>query len=459
MTTDHDDTDFEPPHTSSPTDHVLAELQLYGYRPFQDEPDPRPLPEGRRRRRRRRRHLRRPGRHPGRHPPRTRPRGPALVDRQPLPPRRRPHRARTRRQRAGAAAQPEGTGRLRNPLGRTGAPHRRRADADRTPQQHGILPRPGRRPVRAPHRLSLAAALRIDGQPSHADLGHDRQPRFPRRQDAAPRTRCCCRPARRSPSPAASTSTIIALIWDRLDKVHAKHPDMVLLHGGSPKGAERIAANWADQPQGAADRLQARLDEARQGRARSSATTQMLDVLPIGVMVVPRHRHPGQPRRQGQEARHPGLEVRQRRRVSAAHRAQKIRLRPEPSLYGHGQCTCSHGWQLSLAGPADAIVATSRRSRTHLVYSPQQMRSHERRHVGSRFSVCSLARFRCRPPAVFGYSLACAVVVVEGATVRPLSRECTTMIVIGIILSVFGIGFLCWLLFTLAVYALPFFAA
>ena len=35
-------------------------------------------------------------------------------------------------------------------------------------------------------------------------------------------------------------------IWDRLDKVHAKHPDMVLLHGGSPKGAERIAACWAD---------------------------------------------------------------------------------------------------------------------------------------------------------------------------------------------------------------------
>ena len=32
------------------------------------------------------------------------------------------------------------------------------------------------------------------------------------------------------------------------------------------------------------------------------------------------------------------------------------------------------------------------------------------------------------------------------------------MIVIGLILSVFGIGFLCWLLFTLAVYALPFFA-
>ena len=46
MTTNHDDTEFEPPHNSSPTDHLLSEIQLYGYRPFHDEPDPRPLPEG-----------------------------------------------------------------------------------------------------------------------------------------------------------------------------------------------------------------------------------------------------------------------------------------------------------------------------------------------------------------------------------------------------------------------------
>jgi hypothetical protein len=45
MATDRDDPDFEPAHISSPTDRVLAELQLYGYRPFQDQPDPRPLPE------------------------------------------------------------------------------------------------------------------------------------------------------------------------------------------------------------------------------------------------------------------------------------------------------------------------------------------------------------------------------------------------------------------------------
>jgi hypothetical protein len=32
------------------------------------------------------------------------------------------------------------------------------------------------------------------------------------------------------------------------------------------------------------------------------------------------------------------------------------------------------------------------------------------------------------------------------------------MIIIGLILGALGIGFFCWLLFTLAVYALPFFA-
>ena len=47
MTTERNATDLEVPHAPSPIDHVLTELQLHGYRPFQDEPDPRPLPEGR----------------------------------------------------------------------------------------------------------------------------------------------------------------------------------------------------------------------------------------------------------------------------------------------------------------------------------------------------------------------------------------------------------------------------
>ena len=88
---------------------------------------------------------------------------------------------------------------------------------------------------------------RIDGQPSHAhwsamiDSRDFLAANTPGRKRGAAR-----RLAPRSPSPAGSTSTIIALIWEKLDKVHAKHPDMVLLHGGSPKGAERIAARWAD---------------------------------------------------------------------------------------------------------------------------------------------------------------------------------------------------------------------
>ena len=50
------------------------------------------------------------------------------------------------------------------------------------------------------------------------------------------------------------------------------------------------------------------------------------------------------------------------------------------------------------------------------------------------------------------------MVVVEGAAVTSLFvTEVTTMLVIGLILSIFGIGLFCWLIFTLAVYALPFF--
>ena len=37
--------DFEPIHASSATDRVIHELQIYGHRPHQDEPDPRPLPD------------------------------------------------------------------------------------------------------------------------------------------------------------------------------------------------------------------------------------------------------------------------------------------------------------------------------------------------------------------------------------------------------------------------------
>ena len=45
MATDRDDQGLEQSHPATATDQVLTELQLYGHRSFQDEPDPRPLPQ------------------------------------------------------------------------------------------------------------------------------------------------------------------------------------------------------------------------------------------------------------------------------------------------------------------------------------------------------------------------------------------------------------------------------
>ena len=75
-------------------------------------------------------------------------------------------------------------------------------------------------------------------------------------------------------------------IWDRLDKVHAKHSDMVLLHGGSPKGAERIAARWADHRK--VPQIVFKPDWARHAKAAPfKRNDQILDALPIGVIVFP----------------------------------------------------------------------------------------------------------------------------------------------------------------------------
>jgi hypothetical protein len=57
------------------------------------------------------------------------------------------------------------------------------------------------------------------------------------------------------------------------------------------------------------------------------------------------------------------------------------------------------------------------------------------------------------------YIQTCAAVVVEGATVTSLQHGATTMLVLGLLLNTVGVGLFCWLIFTLAVYALPFFVA
>jgi hypothetical protein len=76
------------------------------------------------------------------------------------------------------------------------------------------------------------------------------------------------------------------VIWDRLDKALAKHPDMVLLHGGSPRGAERIAACWAENRK--VPQIVFKPDWARHAKAAPfKRNDQMLEAVPIGVVASP----------------------------------------------------------------------------------------------------------------------------------------------------------------------------
>ncbi len=75
-------------------------------------------------------------------------------------------------------------------------------------------------------------------------------------------------------------------IWAVLDRVHAKHSRMVLLHGGSPKGAELIAAKWADARKVA--QIAFKPDWTRHKKAAPfRRNDQLLDIMPIGVVVFP----------------------------------------------------------------------------------------------------------------------------------------------------------------------------
>ncbi len=75
-------------------------------------------------------------------------------------------------------------------------------------------------------------------------------------------------------------------IWAVLDKVHAKHPDMVLIHGGTSKGAEKIAALWADKRK--VSQIAFKPDWANDGKAAPfKRNDRMLEILPAGVVVFP----------------------------------------------------------------------------------------------------------------------------------------------------------------------------
>ena len=185
--TDHPFTDREPPHAESSTASLLTELQLYGHRPFQDEPDARPLPEER--------------------TVRT-----ALAD-------------------------------IFDALVSTFT------DTRMEPDLEDLL----WSAVNLFHR----AGDRVERE---LDSNEQAQRRSQKEQDG---------------------SEIRSV-----DRVHGKHPGMVLLHGGSPKGAERIAACWADARK--VPQVAFKPDFTRHKNAAPfKRNDQLLDVLPIGVVVFP----------------------------------------------------------------------------------------------------------------------------------------------------------------------------
>jgi hypothetical protein len=285
MTTGHDDIGYEPPHTSSATDHVLTELQLYGYRPFQDEPDPRPLPEA--------------------------------------------------QSVTGAVAdifdalvatladtrlEPDLEDLLWSTVNlfhRSIGRIERELDDNEQAQKRSQKEQDGSE-IRSVEieRLTAEGQTLIERRNSMEFFRDQAADQFERHTHLAWRPRSGSKVNHRNLTSAmidsrdflaakrrAENEVLLPagakiaftggldfndhrLIWDKLDRVHAKHPDMVLLHGGSPKGTELIAAKWADHRK--VPQIAFRPDWTKHAKAAPfKRNDAMLDVLPIGVMVFP----------------------------------------------------------------------------------------------------------------------------------------------------------------------------
>jgi hypothetical protein len=285
MATRRNNPDFEPAHASSPTDHLLTELQLYGQRPFQDEADPRRLPE------------------------------PEIIE--------------------GAVADifdalvsTLGDTRLEpdledllwstvNLFHRAADRVQRALDDNEDAQKRSQKEQDGSeiRSVELERLVSEGITLieRRDSMEFFRDQAADQ---FERHVGSTWRPRAGSMVNHRALTSAmidsrdfiaakrrAETEVLLPAgvkiaftgglefndhnaIWDRLDKVHAKHPDMVLLHGGSPKGAERIAACWADSRK--VTQIAFKPDWTHHAKAAPfKRNDQLLNVLPIGVIVFP----------------------------------------------------------------------------------------------------------------------------------------------------------------------------
>ncbi|OAF16936.1 DUF2493 domain-containing protein [Bradyrhizobium neotropicale] len=281
--TDHDD--IEPPHASSPTEHILTELQLFGYRPFDDQPDARPLPESK------------------------------MI--------------------TGAVADifdalvaTLGDTRLEpdlddllwstvNLFHRAVGRIERQLDDNEQAQQKSQREQNGSE-VRSVEleRLTVEGITLLERR-NCLELFRDLAiERFEVHSGAPWRPRSGSLVNHRTLTAAmidsrdfiaakrrAETEVMLPkgpkvaltggldfndhkLIWDRLDRVHAKHPDMVLLHGGSPKGAELIASKWANNRK--VPQIAFKPDWAKHVKAAPfKRNDAMLELLPIGVMHFP----------------------------------------------------------------------------------------------------------------------------------------------------------------------------
>ncbi len=284
MTTDHHD-DFEPHDSSSPTDRVLHELQLYGYRPFCDEPDPRPLPEA---------HVL-----------------------------------------AGSIAdifdalvvalsetrlEPD----LENLLWSTVNVFHRAIDRiereldDNELAQRRLQREQDGSEVKSVEleRLTAEGQTLIERRDAFELMRDQAADQFERHTHSAWRPRNGSKVNHRHLTAAmidsrdflaakkrADKEVLLPagpkvaltggldfndyrLIWAKLDQVHAKHPDMVLLHGGSPKGAELIAARWADNRK--VPQIAFKPDWTKHAKAAPfKRNDAMLETLPIGVLHFP----------------------------------------------------------------------------------------------------------------------------------------------------------------------------
>ena len=285
MSIDHDDTGYEPPHSSSPTDHVLSELQLYGYRPFQDEPDPRPLPEA----------------------PTVATAVADIFD---------------------ALVATLSDTRLEPDLedllwSTTNLFHRaverieRDLDDNEQAQHRSQREQDGSEIRSVELERFVAEGLTLIERRNCMEFFRDQAAeQFEHHTGSAWRPRngsmvnhrtltaamidsrdflaAKKRADREVLLPTGPKIAVTAgldfndhrLIWDRLDKVHGKHPDMVLLHGGSPKGGEFIASRWADHRK--VPQIAFKPDWTRHAKAAPfKRNDALLAALPIGVIVFP----------------------------------------------------------------------------------------------------------------------------------------------------------------------------